>query len=266
MKTRLCTLSSPPKRLLSAHVFDLAATCCDLFIIDVITADYGITGAAGIFTRGERKERIQVTSSSTFIIHHHARTRRLSSSSSRAKCSSRGRCGITPNQVRHHWWSACMLLGSQRLTQDVDFVVPTGQTRAARQELRNAGGFVIEPGTLRTHYQGVEIEILTPPSLFKEPYDAETPTMEVQQVRVLKPALILNAKCRSILGRANEDKKRTDAEDIVFLLQWFVNNPYHPKPTAAEVPNATKQFRDWFTATYCSSAENQALWAQAGFE
>ncbi|KAG5302057.1 hypothetical protein I7I48_02263 [Histoplasma ohiense] len=155
-----------------------------------------------------------------------------------------------------------MLLGSQRLTQDVDFVVPTGQTQAARQELRNAGGFVIEPGTLRTHYQGVEIEILTPPSLFKEPYDAETPTIEVQQVRVLKPALILNAKCRSILGRANEDKKRTDAEDIIFLLRWFVNK----KSTAAEVPNATKQFCDWFTATYCPSAENQALWTQAGFE
>lgn len=117
-----------------------------------------------------------------------------------------------------------MLLGSPRLTQDVDFVVPTGQTRAARQELRNAGIFTIEPGTLHTYYQGVEIEILAPPALFKEPYNAETPTVEVQQVRVLKPALILtsNAQCRSILGRANEDKKRTDAEDIMFLLRWFV--------------------------------------------
>ncbi|QSS66782.1 hypothetical protein I7I51_02993 [Histoplasma capsulatum] len=140
---------------------------------------------------------------------------------------------------------------------DVDFVVPTPYRLWDRQRLL---------GTLHTHYQGVEIEILTPPALFTEPYDAETPTIEVQQVRVLKPALILNAKCRSILGRANEDKRGTDAEDIVILLQWFVNNPYHPKPTATEVPNATKQFRDWFTATYCLSAEDQALWAQAGFE
>lgn len=162
--------------------------------------------------------------------------------------------------------AACMLLGSPRLTQDVDFVVPTGQTGAARQELRNAGVFTIEPGTLHTYYQGVKIEILAPPALFKEQYNAETPTVEVQQVRVLKPALILNAKCRSILGRANEDKKRTDAEDIIFLLRWFVNNPQHPKLTAAEVPNATKQFHDWFTATYCPSAGDKALWAQAGFK
>ncbi|KAJ5544840.1 hypothetical protein N7461_007144 [Penicillium sp. DV-2018c] len=141
-----------------------------------------------------------------------------------------------------------------------------GQTGAARQELRTAGVFTIEPGTLHTYYQGVEIEILAPPALFKEPYNAETPTMEVQHVRVLKPALILNAKCRSILGRASEGKKRTDAEDILFLLRWFVNNPQHPKPTAAEVPNATKQFHDWFTVIYCPLPEQKALWSQAGFK
>jgi hypothetical protein len=162
--------------------------------------------------------------------------------------------------------AACMLLGSRHFTGSVDFVVPTGQTGAARQELRNAGVFTIEPGTLHTYYQQVEIEILEPPALFKEPYNAETPTVEVQQVRVLKPALILNAKCRSILGRANEDKKITDAADILFLLRWFVNNPQHPKPTAAEVPNATKQFYDWFTATHGTSEEKKALWEQAGFK
>lgn len=162
--------------------------------------------------------------------------------------------------------AACMLLGSPRITQDVDFVVPTGQTRTARQELRNAGVFTIQPGTLHTFYQGVEIEILAPPALFKEPYDAETPTMGVQDVRILKPTLILNAKCRSILGRASESKKGTDAEDILFLLQWFVGNPQHPKPTAAEVPNATKEFHDWFTARYCPTPKEKALWPQAGFK
>jgi hypothetical protein len=148
----------------------------------------------------------------------------------------------------------------------VDFVVPAGQTPTARQELRNAGVFTIEPGTLHTYYQGVEIEILAPPALFKEPYNAETPTIEVQQVRILKPALILNAKCRSILGRANEEKKHTDAQDIIFLLRWFVNNPQHPKPTAEEVPNATRQFYDWFIAEHSPSAADTALWEQAGFK
>ncbi|EEP77344.1 predicted protein [Uncinocarpus reesii 1704] len=161
--------------------------------------------------------------------------------------------------------AACMLLGSPRITQ-VDFVVPTGRMGAARQELRNAGVFTIQSGTLHTYYQGVAIEILEPPALFKERYDAETPTMEVEHVRILKPALILNAKCRSILGRASEGKKGTDAEDILFLLQWFVDNPQHPKPTAAEVPNATKEFHDWFTAIYCPSPKDKALWPQAGFK
>ncbi|KAK2809032.1 hypothetical protein FQN50_004085 [Emmonsiellopsis sp. PD_5] len=115
--------------------------------------------------------------------------------------------------------SACMLLGSTRFTRDVDFVVPPGQTRAARQELRNAEGFDIEPRTLHTYYRGVEIEILAPPALFKEPYNAETGG---------DPA-------------------------------------YQPKPTAGEVPNATKQFHDWFTATYYPSEEDKALWEQVGF-
>ncbi|KAK2736783.1 hypothetical protein FQN57_000555 [Myotisia sp. PD_48] len=160
--------------------------------------------------------------------------------------------------------AACMLLGSSRYTEDIDIVVPTGQTPAARQELRSAG-FTIEPKTLHTNYEGIEIEILAPPGLFKERYDVNTPTIEVQQVRVLEPALILNAKCRSILGRAKEDKKVSDSIDILFLLRWFVDNPQHPKPTVAEVPNATKEFRDWFTHSYCATEEQKALWEQAGF-
>jgi hypothetical protein len=66
----------------------------------------------------------------------------------------------------------------------------------------------------------------------------------VDGVRVLKPALILNAKYSSILGRATDDKKRSDGMDIQFLLWWCTTNRHYP--AAIEVPYATKQFVQWF--------------------
>ncbi|KAF2438417.1 hypothetical protein P171DRAFT_449068 [Karstenula rhodostoma CBS 690.94] len=65
---------------------------------------------------------------------------------------------------------------------------------------------------------------------------------------ILKPALILNAKCRSILGRSNGEKKKTDAADITFLLWWLATN--NAFPSAQEVPNANKEFVTWFVETY----------------
>ncbi|KAK4135745.1 hypothetical protein BT67DRAFT_259400 [Trichocladium antarcticum] len=160
--------------------------------------------------------------------------------------------------------AACLMLGSSRLTTDVDFVVPKGRTKDARQLLRSQKGyFTVESRTNHTNYRSmppVEIEILTPPALFKEPFDEITETIQVNGTRVLKPTLILNAKCRSILGRANKEKKDTDAHDIKFLLHWCVENVLYP--TNSEVPNATKEFVDYFIATY----ERADLWYNAGYD
>jgi hypothetical protein len=160
--------------------------------------------------------------------------------------------------------AACLVLGSNRLTADVDFVVPKGKTKDARQLLKSQTGyFAVESRTNHTTYRSsppVEIEILAPPALFKEPFDEITETVEVNGTRVLKPTLILNAKCRSILGRATEDKKNTDAEDIVFLLQWCAENAVYP--TSFEVPNATKEFVDYFIATY----QGAEFWFNAGYD
>jgi hypothetical protein len=46
----------------------------------------------------------------------------------------------------------------------------------------------------------VEVEIITPPPLFRERFDNDMPVFLVNGVKVLKPSLILNAKCNSILG------------------------------------------------------------------
>lgn len=148
--------------------------------------------------------------------------------------------------------AACSLLGSTRETEDVDFVVPQGGTKDARRMLKNQPTyFDVDNRTLHTYYKSdpmVEIEILAPPSLFKENFDSNTSVVLINGVKVLKPSLILNAKCNSINGRASEDKKKTDSVDIKFCLGWCANN--NAFPTAAEVPRADKEFVEWFVYEY----------------
>jgi hypothetical protein len=159
---------------------------------------------------------------------------------------------------------ACSMLGSTRETEDVDFVVPMNTTKTARNLLKQKPDyFDIDNRTLHTFYKSdpkVEIEILAPPGLFKEDFTESTPTISVDGVRILKPALILNAKCGSILGRHTEPKKRTDAIDIRFLLDWCHRNQV--LPTANEVPNATKDFVDYFISLW----GGEDLWKNAGYD
>jgi hypothetical protein len=159
--------------------------------------------------------------------------------------------------------AACSLLGSSRVTEDVDVVVPQGATKETRQKLKSqAAYFDVEKRTLHTYYKStppVEVEILAPPSLFKENFSSSTPVVVVNGIKVLKPALILNAKCYSIIGRASEDKKRTDALDIQFCLWWCAQN--NAFPTGAEVPRASKEFVEWFVSGY----GGQELWLNARY-
>ncbi|TVY15843.1 hypothetical protein LARI1_G005766 [Lachnellula arida] len=159
--------------------------------------------------------------------------------------------------------AACSLLGSTRETEDVDFVVPQGATRDARRMLKNQPQhFDVENRTLHTYYKAdprVEIEIIAPPSLFQENFDNNTSVVLVNGVKVLKPSLILNAKCNSITGRASEGKKKTDAEDIKFCLWWCANN--NAFPTAAEVPRASKEFVQWFVSEF----EGAEYWTNARY-
>ncbi|TVY38399.1 hypothetical protein LSUB1_G006364 [Lachnellula subtilissima] len=108
--------------------------------------------------------------------------------------------------------AACSMLGSSRETEDVDIVVPQDATRNTRSLLRKQTAyFEVESRTAHTYYKSdprVEVEILAPPSLFREHFDKNTAVIEVHGVRILKPSLILNAKCNSILGRASDAKKK----------------------------------------------------------
>ncbi|KAI0909464.1 hypothetical protein F4823DRAFT_594621 [Ustulina deusta] len=159
--------------------------------------------------------------------------------------------------------AACTMLGSVRLTEDVDFVVPKGETKAARALLKQKETyFSIDKRTQHTTYRSepnIEVEILTPPALFKEEFTARTPTYDVGGVRVLKPALLLNAKCGSLLGRATDDKKRTDSRDINFLLQWCAS--HRQFPSTAEMSNATPAFVQYYIGTF----GGEQHWKDAGY-
>ncbi|KAE9368025.1 hypothetical protein N431DRAFT_429268 [Stipitochalara longipes BDJ] len=158
--------------------------------------------------------------------------------------------------------AACALLGSSRTTTDVDIVVPRGETRETRKLFRGQEEFFVETGTLHTYFQStprVDIEILTPPMLFKEEFDASTPTVMVGSAKVLKPARLLNAKCHSILGRG-EEKTRSDAHDIGFLLRWCHENSAFP--LTEECPRVTRAFISWYIQNF--GGEND--WKNIGFE
>ncbi|RAK90541.1 hypothetical protein BO79DRAFT_286473 [Aspergillus costaricaensis CBS 115574] len=160
--------------------------------------------------------------------------------------------------------SACVILGSTRATLDIDFVVPQGETSNARQLLRASPDFEVEARTNHTTYKAqrpVQIEILTPPLLFKEPFDQNTEVILVEGIKVLKPALLLNAKCGSITGRSTEDKRKTDLFDINFLLNFCAQNPEY-LPRADEVPRATKQLVDILVQLY----GGEEAWIQAGYD
>ncbi|OAA59031.1 hypothetical protein SPI_06233 [Niveomyces insectorum RCEF 264] len=127
------------------------------------------------------------------------------------------------------------MLGSARLTFDVDLVVRKGGTMAARRLLREDDA----------HFKGEFAE--------------GTPVHEVDVVNVLKPTLLLDAKCRSILERATWDAKLKDARDIKFLIRFCVSHGLDVSPE--EVPNATKEFAVGFVREH----GQPELWEEAGY-
>ncbi|KAI9059660.1 hypothetical protein FKP32DRAFT_1760935 [Trametes sanguinea] len=158
--------------------------------------------------------------------------------------------------------AACILLGGQRVTEDIDFVVPKGSTPRARQLLKASGAFTIDSRTLHTKHTetDVEIEILAPPKLFQGVFDESTPTVTVDGVRVLHPLLLLNVKCKSLLGRASEMKKFTDGQDIAFLLDYCVCDGIEINPE--DVPNATPELVEY---TVLQGWVARETWNSAGY-
>ena len=162
--------------------------------------------------------------------------------------------------------AACALLGSPRITGDVDIVVLQGHTSTARNMLKSKPEyFSVDNRTRHTHFLSqppVEVEILTPPSLFRGSFNSSTRTMKTQGVKILDPRYLLDAKCNSILGRSSADKKGTDAQDIEFLLKFLARNGVPVNWT--EVPNANQQFVKWFSYHYLQNSTQ--LWEDLKYQ
>lgn len=158
--------------------------------------------------------------------------------------------------------AACTMLGSQRITLDVDFVVPKGQIISARRKFVNDPAFKVDARTRHTQYiQGdvnIDIDILAPPRMFRGQFDESTPCIVVDGVKILKPTLILDAKCLSIFERSSEGKKQTDAFDIKFLLSYIIDSGMS---VGSEVPNASSAFIIEFVDVY----GGRELFKGAGF-
>ncbi|XHF99889.1 hypothetical protein AWENTII_003374 [Aspergillus wentii] len=130
--------------------------------------------------------------------------------------------------------------------------------------LRSSPDFCVDPRTNHTTYTGgtpVDIEILTPPFMFQEAFDEATGVVSVEGVSVLKPALLLNAKCGSVGCRSSEGKRRSDALDVLFLLRFCVAHPEY-LPKIGEVPNATGELVGALVEVYGGEEE----WVAAGYD
>ncbi|KAK7996645.1 Cellulase [Apiospora arundinis] len=169
---------------------------------------------------------------------------------------------------------ACSVLGSQQVTENLEIVVPKGQTQQARSLLKeHPTSFDIEKRTLHTYFKSssepsngrVRVELLAPPGMFREEYTESTPTILApsgdKKIRVLKPTLLLNSRCASVQDQRTEEGKRAHAMDIVFLLGWCHRNGV--VPTSDEVPHATMPFVHTFISLLPSSKEH---WVNSGYD
>ncbi len=182
--------------------------------------------------------------------------------------------------------AACQLLGSARMTQDVDIVVPRGAPSRILDILRQSPHFRMAPNRA-TSFVGagaaaddmpgsaaaataaaVAVDVLSPPARFAEPYDAQTPTLTVDGLRVLHPVLILNSKCYSAQVRVDDSKAFGDVLDIGFLLGYIHEHPQLATgPTLpvcrATVPRATPLFISCLVEEY---PHLRQAWERVGYD
>lgn len=156
--------------------------------------------------------------------------------------------------------AACQLLGSQRTTKDVDFVVCENKTGDARELLKKSGEFTIDPRTKHTNYGEVVIEILAPPGLYRGKFDENTPTQQVDGVKILSTLQLLDSKCQALNIRPTAAQKITDAADIKFLLELLTASGGPLTNAKEQVPHADEQFIRGYKLKY-----GEAPWEKAGF-
>lgn len=107
--------------------------------------------------------------------------------------------------------AACVLLGSDRQTSDVDIVVPKGAVVSVRDCLRNQHAVTVDRRTGHTAVNPpgtttrVPVELLCPPAMFRYDYTQATPIIIVDvgnvAIRVLHSLILLHVKLEVVTRR-----------------------------------------------------------------
>jgi hypothetical protein len=144
-------------------------------------------------------------------------------------------------------------LGSMRTTEDVDIVSVLGGIRIIRDAVAADPRFEVDPRTRHTYFnctggERVEVQIISPPGTFASRFDTNTVILELPHgVRVLDPVVLLDSKCHSILGRSSQAKRLSDAQDILFLLDYLYQHGIRTSPTEVRID---KSFKDWLSLSF----------------
>jgi hypothetical protein len=86
--------------------------------------------------------------------------------------------------------------------------------------------------------------LIAPPWSFKHRFDANTIVLEQPYgVLVLNPVALLERKCQSILGKPFETKKQSNAQDILFLLDYPYRLGIRTSPAELRIDESLKS---WF--------------------
>jgi hypothetical protein len=137
-------------------------------------------------------------------------------------------------------------MGSSRVTEDVDLVVyPPSAVKTAKDLMRGSPGFSMDPRTRHLSYQTkqdrvIDIQVLSFPGTFKAEFNESTAVVDTPSGAVVVDLPVyLESKCGAIQTRASDDKRKTDLDDIVFLLKSLEQE--ERKLQQSEVPSATKE-------------------------
>jgi hypothetical protein len=144
--------------------------------------------------------------------------------------------------------AALVALGStHRTTEDVDILVPTGTTIVTKNTLSMYPQFTIDPRTRHLTYSSpnfqhenpIQIDVLTEAMAFIPAAELESTFRTDSGVNIAKPSTLLNYKISTSYGRSSLWKKRTDWEDVQYLIAWHVNHVNKLPPGG--IPNASAE-------------------------
>jgi hypothetical protein len=146
---------------------------------------------------------------------------------------------------------ALRLLGSTRPTSDIDLFVPSSGFRVAKKFVDSSDGHFgtyNSKGRTIIWYRGLDgqkyrVYIWEAGQIRHQYPTSAAGSVTINGARVLKPALLLDHKCKSWaeqVARGNQSRIKRDGGDIVFLLDYMGNKRL--RTTNREVFHVTPEF------------------------